>query len=113
MRRSWGCSDWRLVIGHLPGVRASSRPSSGRERAIRGRGQIPKFRDRSRASAVASALYGQSWRPLELWRTGCRRPRCSALLCGILFRRSDCWNIRFLEDEMTELVRQVLLSGNY
>jgi hypothetical protein len=32
------------------------------------------------------------------------RPRCFALLCGdspatILFRRSDCWNIRFLEDE--------------
>jgi hypothetical protein len=87
MRRSWGCSDWRLVIGHLPGVRASSRPSSGRERAIRGRGQIPKFRDRSRARR----------------RPG---PRCSALLCGILFRRSDCWNIRFLEDERSELVRQ-------
>jgi hypothetical protein len=33
-----------------------------------------------------------------------RRPRCFALLCGdspatILFRRSDCWNIRFLEDD--------------
>jgi hypothetical protein len=48
--------------------------------------QIPKFRDRSRARR----------RPYS--------PRCFALLCGdspatILFRRSDCWNIRFLEDD--------------